>query len=212
MRVCPSCGASEKQKRFAGVFCVDCFARQELFALKDFSLQLCPTCGRVRRQSEWVQPSQGVFHEILMHKIKSARDFTLAAGFSVGKKFLVVDAEIIFSVDGARVSQKRVFEIPLEKKLCLECGRLAGQYHEAIIQIRGEPARKEKTLARLTKLLAGSIAKVEEKKEGVNLLVLTKQQAFAALSSLGLRYSLAHKLVGVKQGKRVYKTTILIRV
>ena len=212
LRVCPSCGASEKEKQFAGAFCIDCVAKKELFSLKPFIIQLCPNCGRVRKQSDWIEYNNNVLSEILQAKIKSPFDFSLKANFSFEKKFLVASAEMVFIVDGASIFQKKTLSIPLEKKLCEECGRISGQYHEAIIQLRGNRQQIERIAVRIERLLQNNIVKAEEKKEGINFLVLSKRKAFEALSKLGVRYSLAHKLVGVKEGKRVFKTTILIRV
>ncbi|HIH20535.1 TPA: hypothetical protein HA244_04680 [Candidatus Micrarchaeota archaeon] len=212
MKVCPSCGSTEVQKQFVGAFCVDCFAKKELFTLKEFAFQLCSRCGRVKQKEQWVSPSHKTLSDILRSKIKSDKDFDIRTEFTLGKTTVDAKTVLTFHVDGSSVRQERVFEIPLEKKLCLECGRITGSYHEAIIQLRGDPEVTARVARKLERILGENIVKTEEKREGNNYFIITKQLAFSALSTLKLRHSLSHKLVGVKEGKRVFKITLLVRV
>lgn len=214
MKVCPYCGESDKP--FVGAFCVDCFAKKPLaeITVKGLDLQICPKCGRVKSGSVWAEFSEEIVKELVERKVKSQYPFKLRVSFNQAKGFLAAKADFIFTVEGTPVRQERYFEIPLVKNLCIDCSRESGGYKEAIVQIRGYEERRAQKLVRLIerKLEGRTFWKTEfKKKDGVDLVTGNKNITLDAVRSLRVPFSLTHKLAGVRQGKKVFVVTILIK-
>ncbi|MEM4255253.1 MAG: NMD3-related protein [Candidatus Norongarragalinales archaeon] len=212
LKICPSCGKSEKQ--FVGSFCIDCFSKQQLVEVagKNLSLTLCPRCLRVKSGSAWVEFTPKVVEEMVAHKSKSRFPLSTQVSFTQGKRFVGVHAKFHLKVDGHDVKQEKHFEIPFSKTLCLDCSRQAGGYKEAIVQIRGDERRVERVLQKLEKAIEGkTFWKTELKKTGgADLVAGSKNAVLDAVRSLKKPFSLSHKLTGVRNGKKVFLVTILI--
>lgn len=214
MKICPSCGKSEKQ--FIGSFCTDCFSKQPLVDVQEKNLEvvLCPRCGRVKSGSAWVQFTPGLVEELVLRKSKSRFPLSAKISFTQGKRFLGTNAEFYVAVDGHEVRQAKNFEIPLVKTLCLDCNRQAGGYKEAIVQIRGDEKRVERALKSIERTIEGkTFWKTELKKTGgADLTAGSKNIVLDAVRQLKKPFSLSHKLMGVRNGKRVFLVTVLLKV
>lgn len=214
MKLCPSCG--EKDKPFVGAFCVDCFAKKPLAEItaKGLELQICPKCGRVKEGSAWKEFSEEIVEELVERKAKSQYPFKLAISFNQAKGYLASKADFVFTVEGTPVKQTRYFEIPLVKDLCIDCSRQSGGYKEAIVQIRGYEERRAQRIVRILeeKLEGKTFWKTEFKKNGgVDLITGGKNVTLDAVRSLRLPFSMTHKLAGVRQGKKIFLVTVLIK-
>jgi NMD protein affecting ribosome stability and mRNA decay len=91
---------------------------------------------------------------------------------------------------------------------------MAGGYYEAIIQLRGRPERVRRWRKELTEELLKYtfISGIEDLKEGVDIKVGSSRQALSLIKDLGFRdYLITKKLWGLKEGKRVYRTTFALR-
>ncbi|MCX6769613.1 MAG: NMD3-related protein, partial [Candidatus Micrarchaeota archaeon] len=101
-----------------------------------------------------------------------------------------------------------------EKCMCSECGRAGSQYFEAIIQLRGDPKRVEKMAEILIRRIESRsfIPKIEELKEGLDIYCGSRNEGIAALNSQKLGFVRTEKLAGERNGKRLYRTTLLVRL
>ncbi|MFH1056605.1 MAG: NMD3-related protein [Candidatus Micrarchaeota archaeon] len=214
LKACPSCGSKEKQ--FVGAFCMDCFSKQQLVEVQKKNLEFvqCPKCGRVKKAGEWVAFDERMVRELVEKKSKSAFPLAARVSYSRDKNFLLVKAVFDLNVDGARVLQEKRLEIPVVKTMCLQCNRESGGYKEAIIQLRGDEQKVEKALLRLQYHLSGkTFWKAERKKTGgVDVIAGSKTTALNAVRQLKKSFSLSHKLMGVRAGKRLFLVTVLVRV
>ena len=101
-----------------------------------------------------------------------------------------------------------------KKYLCEKCYRKACNYHEAVVQLRGNMQRAEKMLAKITKYFEARdefITKVEEADNGMDVFLSNKKLATAFMSRNDLKPVVSFTLVGVKKGRKVYKNTYALR-
>jgi NMD protein affecting ribosome stability and mRNA decay len=101
------------------------------------------------------------------------------------------------------------------KELCPECRLQSGGYHEAVIQFRG-PREKAVRLAQKAVKKIGAktgITSLKEDKHGADVLVVRKRPAIEFVQSLGKDFKQTRKLVTqTRDGKRVYRTTLCVRL
>lgn len=223
-RMCPMCGAREGEKQFISAFCIDCFVKQRKLVEtpKEISFIHCTKCGRIRASGEWIDAHRGetpkefeqrVLKEMILKKTRFAPGIELThASIELEKKFAIFRA--VLSLEGKRFETGTRIRVEEEKRACEDCGKRAGGYYEAIIQVRGDPNRVERVALKLERALNAKtfIAEAINRKEGIDLQVGSKQVALQALSRTGLSYSLSHKLIGMKEGKRVHRVTACVRL
>lgn len=79
-------------------------------------------------------------------------------------------------------------------------------------------SRTEKKMQKLARLLIkriesrSFIPKIEELREGLDIYCGSRNEAIAALNSYQLGFVRTEKLAGEKNGKRLYRTTLLVRL
>ncbi len=223
-RICPTCGASENEKQFVTAFCIDCFTKQhQLFKTpKKTAFTLCANCKRIRVNGEWLAAQRGeserefeqrVLKEQILKKTRLAHGVELLHA-SVERRKNLAFLHAVFSLEGKRFEASARVRVEEEGRACEDCAKKASGYYEAIIQVRGEPQRVARVARRLERALNAETFVVEAvaRREGVDLLIGSKQAALQVLSQAGLPYSLSHKLVGVREGKRVHRVTACVRV
>lgn len=203
--ICPRCGKSSGEAEFIDSFCVDCYPFKVRLPER-MSVEQCTRCKRVHVRGEWAQYNPRKISDYVISKCKGDFD---SAGYDPETQ----KAAFIMSGSGARVERT----IPLEvvKTICQQCSRMSGGYFEAIIQLRGDPIRvlghTEMLLKRLAKMNT-FITKEEEKDGGIDLYVGNSKAVVELMGELGLKTLITKKLVGRDQGKRLYRTTFLIRL
>ncbi len=213
-KVCPRCGKSNTAIDFIGSFCRVCFlSNRELYTLQDFELNKCTKCGRLRLRGVWSDPSG--LPAYLKEKMRSPYVLEhMATRVVPGSKNLSLEVDMRLLVEGHPVEVSEAFKLPLQKTQCPDCALQSGGYHEAVIQLRGDPEKIERLLPKLVKKFEAAtfLSGVNHHKEGEDILVGKKRPALEILSRLGLDYTITNKLVGEKQGKRLYRTTACIRL
>ncbi len=208
-KVCPGCGVESSKKKFAGEFCIDCFsARVKLEVPRVATITQCRSCGRIKEGNAWVAGNERNIEKFVLAKVKGK--------FSNARVELEPAPKIIFLVDigDSFVEIARNFELRRDGGTCTDCGRKAGGYFEAIIQLRGDFEKIARAQGKLERKLGGgaAITRVEELREGVDLYVSSKKATGLALSELGLGFTTSNKLFGVRDGQRIYRTTFCVRV
>ncbi|MCX8200100.1 MAG: 60S ribosomal export protein NMD3 [Candidatus Micrarchaeota archaeon] len=198
-RQCPKCGVSEGEKDFIGSFCIDCYLSMNMPTLPSkVTIYRCRECGS-ERYTSWSVPVE----EAISHELKSR-------SFGVPEVW-IDDAHVVVKFEKVGME----FRIPLKVKesLCNVCAQKSAGYYEAIIQLRGKYAHDrafaEKLISELERITF--IPKTEELKEGLDIYVGSKTATATILSALGFKLITSNKLYGVKHGRRVYRTTFLVR-
>ncbi len=203
--ICPKCGADEKEKKFIGPFCIDCYEFKIKLPKKDLYIEQCVKCKRIRLKGKWQEFSKKDISEYITKKCKGEFD---------NAKFNIDTNEILFkiNIDGKEVEINKRIKFEIKKTMCKDCSRRLGGYYEAIIQLRGNEKKIEKWFKKIPGALKKTyITKIEELKEGINLYVGSYREVQKFMSKYGFKPIVTKKLVGVDQGKRLYRSTFLLR-
>ena len=217
--MCPSCGALETSEEFVGAFCFECWSRREkLFGeIKLPEVRQCSSCKRLQLGGEWLEFSEQTLAEWLSSKLRSKLPVTEAkVTFDKAKNGLTVNARLWFDAGGGKkITRQARFLLRVKQTHCEDCLKRSGGYHEAVIQLRGENKERLRRIAQkmVEKISEKSfVSGFEEKKEGIDLLVGGKRSAMQAVLDTGKHFTVSHKLIGMKEGKRVFRATLCIRI
>ncbi|HIG96843.1 MAG TPA: hypothetical protein HA230_00665 [Candidatus Aenigmarchaeota archaeon] len=197
---CIKCGRPAK----IGNFCDACFLdSEELFAIKDFSMEYCDICGI----------NQNMIKEQIIGSLKTKNNIsnTKVSIKLVGNKAHAT-VTCSGSIKGLPKTETKNVMVIIRKKMCAMHVKLSGGYYEAVIQIRGRD--KDNILKYATRLLPKkSISSIEKLKEGYNIKVLHKANAAAAVRGFRKRYEVkdSYKLAASKKGEMLYRNYYAIR-
>ena len=207
-RNCPRCGVSEEKSPFIDELCVEC-------RLKDLRLSWpslvefarCPKCSRIWRDRTWKPTAPSLIASVVQKKMERAGlegHYNIEAGMWEG----------VWRAGGVSVPYTHVVRIAYEGQQCTECERSSGNYHEAIVQLRGDPARVASALKRISRRLEHRtfIAKVVPMHGGEDIYVGVKKDVEEIIRRENYKFVRTEKLVGQKEGGRLYRTTFLVRL
>ena len=200
VRYCPICGKTDEQAAFHGELCMDC-ARERVPQLPTVRVRVCPKCSAVIDKARKKKEMTFEDEASRMLKIKQ-----------LNPKYSEDYKTVEYDTPAGRINQDIV--VLTEKEMCAECARKGSQYFEAIIQLRGDEGKMEIMTERLIKRISSRsfIPKIEELKEGIDIYCGSRNEAIAALNSQQLGFLRTEKLAGEKDGKRLYRTTLLVRL
>lgn len=199
-RFCPICGKSDSDAEFYGELCIEC-GRMKAKPLPPVRITVCQKCNAI------------------IDKGRKRKDVSLEREVTRLLKLKGCDAvfdekegTIEYETPLGRIKQP--VEVLIGKSICSDCGRAGSQYFEAIIQLRGDKDRMVRIGERLVKRIESRsfIPKIEELKEGLDIYCGSRNEAIAALNSNQLGFLRTEKLAGEKEGKRLYRTTLLVRL
>lgn len=204
--VCPCCGTTNDKEKFVGPFCFHC-APIKLICPKEFSIETCPKCRRMRVAREWITFDAQIIAKLLKKKCKGEIE-KMEYDARTGKAVFFITRE------GSLIKLERTIKFVQVKNICIDCSRRGSNYFESIIQLRGRPERIAKYEKLLTSALSKStsVTKFEQLKEGKDLYVGSSKAVIAVLNELGMKVTITRTLHGQKQGKRLYRTTFLLRL
>ncbi|MFH1785081.1 MAG: NMD3-related protein [Candidatus Micrarchaeota archaeon] len=201
--ICPKCGRTNNQIEFIEAFCPDCYPIK-IEIPKKIEFETCTRCEKIKFRGEWVPYNKRKLSDYILGKCKGDIE-------SSTYDFESQDATFIMS-SSAKV--KRSIPLELKKTICQDCSRISGGYYEGIIQLRGDRKKIEKTAIMLISKLENVtfLTKTEEKDEGIDIYIGRSKPIVRLVSDLGITTVITKKLVGRDQGKRLYRTTFLIRM
>ena len=206
VKVCPKCGATDKEKPFIGPFCVDCY-KPDLKPPTKLVIYVCPDCGRIRLKKKWIDYSIEAIEDYIAKQTKG----------NFERLSLDIDRQTVRYVireGSSYIELDFPVKIVFKKALCDVCSRIHGGYYEAIVQIRGPESEVGNVKSILTKLLKRKTFIVKEvvQKTGVDLYVGDKRVVVDVLSKMGFKPLRTRKLYSVRDGKKVFRYTFLIRL
>ena len=199
-RYCPICGKPDSENEFYKELCVDC-AKERIASFPTVRVRVCAKCSEVIDKA---RKKKGIgFEEEVTRQLKLK-----ASHPKYSEDFTSVE----YDTHAGRFSQGIL--VLTDKQQCADCSRAGSQYFEAIIQLRGDVKRVE----RMERLLIRSIEsrsfipKIEELREGIDIYCGSRNEAIAALNTQSLGFLRTEKLAGEKNGRRLYRTTLLVRL
>lgn len=203
--ICAKCGCSDKEKRFVGAFCIDCYEFKAY--LKDPKIKICKRCEKIKIGNEWTKYNEELISTYLEKKFKG--DFK-----KVKVNFPQRKAKLTFYIDGKDIEIEKDFNLDIEETICPECLKKSSGYYEAIIQVRGSEKRVSKIAKKISKKIEREsfVSKIDELKEGIDIYVGSNKVARKTLEDLNLNFKTSEKLSGVREGRRIYRITYAVRV
>lgn len=208
-KICPVCG--KEVEIFIEGICIDCFRNDFIKKQKipeKFRIYQCKFCGKYSLTKKYLfEDLESAINHLIKHSIK-------IEGFRIefDEKIKVYkDNLLIFSHPS---------EIEIKPFTCKFCSMKNSGYRQAILQLRTR--FNEKILKEIERIVKNEkkdfysfISRIEEKKEGIDVFLGSKNVAYKILKFLEknykIEYKISKKLVGMKKGKRVYLHTISIK-
>jgi NMD protein affecting ribosome stability and mRNA decay len=208
--ICYRCGASSKYKKFIDSLCVDCFINERKKKIPDeIIVKVCKDCGKLRIKT-WTDKKK--INKELMDKLSKYNPIKIVEKDD--------GIEVTFS---DKVNFEKVIKLKKEFTLCDVCSKIRSKYYEAIIQIRMEEGKTKKEREEIEKRLEEIknsivenlqkrtfITKIERVKFGYDIYAGSAKDVASILS--GCPVKVTKKLYGEVAGKKVYRTTFLLRV
>lgn len=231
--VCPRCG-----KPSAGL-CNECRAAETAWFTCDQRVETvyCPVCDSRKQGKTWSDTTfdrATLLHELAysaLHFHPDVRRPQVQFTFrETSPNRTAVAAEVSGLLYGVEVWGECSTKIVWIKEQCDRCNRISGGYYEGIIQVRAtdrRPSTREiDRAARIAEEVetalqeAGErlsfVSKVEATRDGLDIVVGSNHMgqllAGQIAGALGGRLSTHPKLVGEKEGRKLYRITFLVRL
>ncbi len=233
--ICPLCGDLSP----GGGICGRCRAGQTswLSCRPRVPVVRCPTCGARKEAGVWTDTVSGpgpLAREAALRAIR-VDPRVQQPSISITLEDVSINrtrahAMVSGTLFGVPVEGGCTVEIAWQKEQCDRCSRISGSYHEGVVQVRAsgrKPAPGEvAAAARVAREIADSlqasgerlafIAEMDETDDGLDITVgsqrLGREIVDAVTRSLGGRYTTHPKLVGEKDGRRLFRITYSIRL
>jgi len=205
--ICPRCGRSSSEVEFIDAFCIRCYPLDIRMPAK-LEMEQCKRCGSIHLQGEWTSHGGGKIAKYVISKCKG--DFE-SATYDSAKNV------VIFTIrrgEGGAITVERPSPLEMKPAMCPTCNRISGGYYEGIVQLRGNPQKVAKKADELVRQLSKKtfISKTEETDGGIDIYVGSSKVVLELMNRLGIRTLITKKLVGRSEGKRLYRTTFLMRL
>ncbi|MBI5046590.1 hypothetical protein HZC07_02560 [Candidatus Micrarchaeota archaeon] len=201
--ICPKCGRSNDKIKFIESFCIDCYP-VHIKTPDKLEFEQCKRCEKIRFKGAWIPVNEKMIDDYIIGKCKG--DFSEAS-------YDFTNQVAVFSIPNSETTINRFFPVTFLPTICPTCSRISGGYFQGIIQLRGNPLKIKKYGEILVRKLENKtfISKTEDKEEGLDIYVGNSKSAVAVLSGFEISPKITKKLVGREQGKRLYRTTFLLR-
>lgn len=204
--ICPKCGRSSDEVEFIEAFCVDCYPVNIKCPTK-LRVSQCKSCQKLKIGMDWVAFSKKKISDFVIGKCRgdfTSGEYDMESGL----------ATFTLEREGSKATVRRSIILEIEPATCGTCSRISGGYFQGIIQLRGPEGKVRKYADMLYKRLQGKtfFAKEEEKHGGLDIYVGNSKAVIALVAELKVDAKITTKLAGVEQGKRLYRTTFLIRL
>lgn len=202
---CVKCGKVAEIDKY----CAECFAQSTvLFDIRDFRVEFCK-CGKIN-DKEWRK--EGLQELIRRHIIENGKIENIHfKDRKVGNR-IYVHLCASGNVKNIPVSQEKDFKITSKTVMCDICAKQSGNYHEAVVQIRGPKAAI--ILDKITRMTKSEeITKAIPLKNGYDVRFIDKGDANEVVGVLQEKYEVkrSYKLVTEKKGKKLYRNFYSIR-
>lgn len=221
-KFCPRCGR-ETEKLYGNEkkLCPECFPeKNELLEIPDVvELEVCPTCGRMRKRGEWIEEYS--LEDQLAAKFEefSEDDVEMELQYweEDDKMFVLVHA---FKDD---IKAEYETELRINKEQCETCSQFEGGFYKVKIQLRGEGdldeisnQMAEKAAEVTNKDRKSFLSNIDKTSQGYDFYLSTEKIAGKILSLLKNRYDpevkRSYELVTERDGQKVYRNVISVRL
>ncbi len=227
-KFCAKCG-KVTDSLVSGI-CANCyFKKHSLFSIKDFEIERCVKCGKIRVKGRWEQYNHELVATAVVAKVKVNSDVEQAKVFVELEPLTEVDFVAHINVTGfineVLLEEKKDYEFFLQKVSCDSCMKLVSNYREAIIQLRSSSAEDAEPMMQIAKEFLASeqskdslsaVVKTQKGPTGYDLWIGSKKAANRVARKLAKLYKttpkLSKKLIGEEEDRtQKYRITYLIK-
>ena len=200
---CIKCG----KEAVRGNFCAGCFAeRNVLFEIKDETVYFCKMCGLHHLKGRKI-----LLDRFMRDMIKTGNTIKNAAFVkkTAGNR-IILTATCTGSIDGVEKKESKRAVLRVKNHKCEDCIKISGNYHEAVIQVRGAAAEK---IMKSVKCPDNMLVRVESVKGGYDIRITDKKKANEIAQLLRQKFTvkMSYKLVGEKKGIKLYRNYYAVR-
>ncbi len=223
---CVECGA-DCDNTFDGM-CFDCYkSKRTLVAIPPtIDLTFCSICGAVKGKKGWNydadieeeirnQIAKKIKYSDIVDTIQTQVEVIKGADSGISSR-----VKVNLGGEGQRETVESSVQINLKKLQCPQCNRMMGEYYEATIQVRtwmdDLPHNIPEFISNIS--LGGKefIASMEPVKGGLDIKISSQSTAKdigkKMEGSYGGTLNASYTLQGKKEGKRIWRMTLLVRL
>jgi nonsense-mediated mRNA decay protein 3 len=186
---------------------MECYLKDKQPGLKDIEVPCC-SCGRIRVGGEWLKDPWKKLGELVGRNVvlpEKIKPHNISVKTSDAEKNIQADVRVEGTYEGQKVGLKFTAEVKKKPENCTTCSRISGNYYEAILQYRGKG-----TLDLDPEEVSGE----KKVQGGVDYQIVSLRYARSVASRLkkkGYTSGESYKIHGRKDGKNVFRTTVLLR-
>lgn len=223
-KFCPNCGRDIERGFGERNLCLKCYSKRNdiLDVSSKIEVERCKTCGRLKIGNKWKE------HESEEKEIFDILDYFLDhEGLELDVSYQKEDSDYVVKVKaekelkGKTIKQEFEARILFKSKMCQDCAKFYGGYYRYILQVRSDNKDKE-TLKQIEDKLKQEtdrknfVAQIEPVKNGWNFYISSRKLVDQLLKFMEEKHKLEKKesreLVGEREGKKLYRTTVLARI
>ncbi|ODS35000.1 hypothetical protein BEH94_12150 [Candidatus Altiarchaeales archaeon WOR_SM1_SCG] len=206
---CPKCG-----KEGNGL-CAKCYLEGSELKFKKTEIILC-SCGKVHYHGEWVHEFESAIEGLAGKNLVVPSEINVEKLvfeiLSKNNKRIFLKIYVAGKYKNESIKTEVLAEIKVINKTCESCGRISGNYYEAVIQIRPDDAENIKDI--IDDIDSDFITKVMDVKNGIDIYITTQQYARELVNKFknrGFDIKTSAKLMGKKDGKDFYRVYISVK-
>jgi len=201
-KICPICGRSSKEVEFVGEFCKDCYLKYSKQNIPNYvEIKKCKKCGKIKVGKEWFDETKEKLEEVISKGIKLKFELKEVKNDTAFGFVFIDNTKIETSI-----------KLKFIKTLCDEDFLKTSRYYEAKLQLRGSADKVEQIAQMIEKNLQNTyILEKRKEKNGVDLLIGSRGEVEKIIKKIGLQAQRTFSLVGMKNGKRFYRATYIVR-
>ncbi len=232
--LCPKCGQPSEEG-----LCRSCVLKSEkmLSCPDQVEVTVCSVCGSKLTKGRWQisersieeMATEAVCNSLCIHKDIEKPEIEARLSPRGATRYLA-RINLKGSFRGTSVDERCEIPVKITLMACDRCSRISGKYFESTVQIRGSSERQltERELDECRKMAysmtdAGYrggdqlsfIQEIKDVKGGIDIILgstqLGRQMGRAIHERFGGRFVESSKLVGRKDSRDIYRTTILVR-
>ena len=232
--LCVECG--REREIFREGVCLECYLKHHIFSHGPafIDIPICVHCGSLKYKNIWMKDSfETVLKRWVKHLFSIERDLkNIDIELSCRDDLEEIPCEItiIGFIDDVEIREKHHITVRLKGTVCDICSKRFGGYHEAIIQLRASQRiisdQERKNLKLFIENMVSDmqekgnrklfITDIGEERGGIDFYLSDKQAAHAIIKRVQERFGgelkTSSKNIGMKDGKKVYRMTYLLRL
>jgi NMD protein affecting ribosome stability and mRNA decay len=210
---CPTCNRSSDEARFIGDFCEFCVAdKLKKRIAGTVEMHRCNRCSNIQVKGQYIPLGNFALSTLINSELRMHDCTAKVTAYSNG----VTQVEFTCEVGDDKVKFEKPIDIKAVNKTCTRCYRISSGYYEAMVQLRGDAAKVEKTAERLANFIQKKGAFISKmghvKTGGIDMYISDKglTDQFFAIRELHPKRS--YKIAGIKEGKPVYRNTYALHL